>query len=411
MTQPKQHKFNPARSIIILLISLLFLHACQVKRVVAGNQFNLPPATLLTSVNFTLLSGGIVILNATVGDFDDTLNFVLDTGSGGISLDSNTVEYMKLEKVKTSRTIRGIGGIRTISFVMGQTLHLTGLDVKFLDFHINDYDLLSSVYGLKIDGIIGYSFFSRYIIKLNYDKHVMEVWQPGSMTYPAGGFLMRPNIRNIPIMEGAVKDATLVSGSFYMDTGAGLSLLLSEQFVKDSSFLKLNKKFTKTQAEGLGGKAPMRLTTIKQVRVGPYKFRKVPVHIFEDEYNITAYPLLGGLIGNDILRRFNLVMNYPEKEIHLMPNKSLHDAFDYSYTGLGIYKMNGLVIIEDVLEDSPGEKAGLMPGDIILGVGPNFSNNIQAYKSLMQHEGKIKITVLRNGDALQFTMMIKSILK
>ncbi len=30
-----------------------------------------------------------------------------------------------------------------------------------LNFHVSDYDILSSVYGDSIDGIIGYSFFSQ----------------------------------------------------------------------------------------------------------------------------------------------------------------------------------------------------------------------------------------------------------
>jgi hypothetical protein len=35
-----------------------------------------------------------------------------------------------------------------------------------------------------------------------------------------------------------------------------------------------------TQAEGLGGKMLMKLTTVKEVNIGPYKFKDVPyIHI------------------------------------------------------------------------------------------------------------------------------------
>ncbi|MEI9955300.1 MAG: hypothetical protein WDM90_03105 [Ferruginibacter sp.] len=51
-------------------------------------------------------------------------------------------------------------------FVFDETLHLPGLDVEHLNFHVNNYDVLTSVYGEKVDGIIGYSFFSRYIVAL-----------------------------------------------------------------------------------------------------------------------------------------------------------------------------------------------------------------------------------------------------
>ena len=62
----------------------------------AQEEFIESPSKLITRIPFLQLSGGIVILQAKLGDFPDTLNFVLDTGSSGISLDSSTVDYLKL---------------------------------------------------------------------------------------------------------------------------------------------------------------------------------------------------------------------------------------------------------------------------------------------------------------------------
>jgi predicted metalloprotease with PDZ domain len=147
------------------------------------------------------------------------------------------------------------------------------------------------------------------------------------------------------------------------------------------------------------------------VRVGPYKFKKVPAFIFRDDFNVTSYPHLGGLIGNDLLRRFNLIINYGESLIHLLPNTHFSDPFDYSYIGLGIFFVDGNVVVEDVMEDSPGEKAGFLPGDIILGVEGNFSGNIQAYKALLQVAGaKLKVVVLRDNAPIIFTLKVASIL-
>jgi len=141
--------------------------------VVTGNaqeEFVLPQAKLLTHFSFSQLSGGIMIVRAQLDNYPDTLNFVFDTGSGGISLDSTTANYLKLTSVKSEKTIRGIAGIKTVDFTMDHVLKLPGLQTSHLDFHINDYELLTSVYGVRIDGIIGYSFFRRYIVKLDYDN-------------------------------------------------------------------------------------------------------------------------------------------------------------------------------------------------------------------------------------------------
>jgi len=172
------------------------------------------------------------------------------------------------------------------------------------------------------------------------------------------------------------------------------------------------RRIINTQAEGLGGKKPMKITTIKEARIGKYRFKKVPTYIFNDEFNVTAYPHLGGLIGNDLLRRFNLVINYAENKIHLSPNLHFNDPFDYSYIGLGIFLVDGEVVVEDVIEESPGEKAGFIPGDIIIGMDNNFTKNIQAYKAMLQTPGaRIKVVVLRDGAPLILTLVVDNILK
>ncbi|HUP13525.1 MAG TPA: retroviral-like aspartic protease family protein, partial [Niastella sp.] len=293
----------------LLTIPMLFL-LLTATFVQAQEEFIPPPAKLIAKFPFRLLTGGIITLKARLSNFPDTLNFILDTGSGGISLDSATASYLKIPTALSDRTIRGIAGVRRVYFSYRQTLHLPDLNVENLDFHINDYDVLTSAYGEKIDGIIGLSFLARYIVAVDYDSLKIAVYTKGTIKYPRGGFLLRPTINTIPIMGANIRDNRPLTSRFYFDTGAGMCLLLSADFVSDSNFVKPKRKWYATQAEGLGGKAPMKQGVIKQIQVGPYKFRNVPTYIFDDEYNVTAYPALGGLIGNDLLRRFNLIINY-----------------------------------------------------------------------------------------------------
>jgi predicted aspartyl protease len=408
VNKPKRHKKITLPLVQIVVVSFLLT--------VFNNTYSQEeaqqPPRLVTSFHFSMLTGGIIIVDALLDDYPDTLHFVLDTGSGGISLDSTTAASLNLPLTLSDRTIKGIAGIRKVSFVTNRTLKLPGLPVEHLNFHVTDYDLLTSVYGIKIDGIIGYSFLKRYIVKIDYEKNVIEVWHPGKIKYPRGGYLIKPTITSIPVFDARIRDGSSRGGSFYFDTGAGLCLLISEDYERDSSILKKkNKKITYTQVEGLGGKKPLKITTVAEVKVGPYRFRKVPAYIFKDDYNVTSYPLLGGLIGNDLLRRFNLIINYDENEIHLLPNSHYAEQFDYSYTGLGIYMVNGQIVIEDVIEGSPGDIAGLKPGDVIFAINNSFNKGIQEYKSMLQTVGaRLKIIVLRDGEAVVRNLKVKSIL-
>lgn len=372
----------------------------------------MPDSKRITQFSFIQLSGGIIIVRAQLDQFPDSLNFVLDTGSGGISLDSATVLQLGIPLTPSDKTIRGIAGVKTVSFAQDHQLKLPGLTIDHLDFHVNDYALLTSVYGVRIDGIMGYSFLRRYIVHINYDEQKIEVFTPGNYRYPKGGFLLRPQFTTLPLQQMVTTDAKTHLGRYIFDTGAGLCLLLSRDYVSDSGVFKAGRKFYTTQAEGLGGKKEMELSIIKQVKLGPFKFRNVPVHIFTDEYNITRYPTMGGIIGNDILRRFNVVLNYPDQSIHLKPNAHYNDAFDYSYTGLGIYLSNGEIKVVDVVADSPGEKAGFVPGDIIFGVQGNYSKNIQTYKNIFQNAvGKVKVIVFRDNVPYVLTLDVKDIRK
>ena len=397
---------NECSILLILLVILTYLPAH------SQEEFVGPPAKLLTNFTFRQFSGGVIVVKGRFNNHPDSLNFILDTGSGGISLDSVTCKNLNVVTQPSDKTIRGIAGIRNVRFAYNNTLHLPGLRVDSLNFHINDYEILTSVYGEHIDGIIGYNFLSRYIVKINYDSSRISIYSKGSIKYPRGGFLLRPQLLNIPIQGARLKEEEDISARFYFDTGAGLNLLLSSDFVSDSLLFGHRKKMWNTQAEGLGGKTQMKLTTVKEFRLGPYKFKNVPTFIFDDDYNVTSYPYLAGLIGNDILRRFNVTMNYDRREIYLIPNSHYREAFDYGYTGLSFYYIDGYIRVTEVMEGSPAEAAGFKPEDILISVDNNMTQNVQAYKNLLQGEpGKIKIVVLRDAVPIELTLRIKSIKK
>ena len=396
-----------------LLTSLLILIYCALAiPLSAQEEFIEPPSRELVKVPFTQLTGGIIIMHAKFGTFPDTLNFILDTGSSGISLDSTTAAYLGLKPIPTERTIRGIATIRKVSFLYNQKLHFPGLSVDSLNFHINDYSILTAVYGERIDGIIGYALLSRYILKVNYDSLQITFCSRGTIRYPRGGFLLKPTMSNLLLAQTLrVRDEHTVTSRFLYDMGAGVCMLLTRDFITDSVFLDKKKRTWTKEGEGLGGKIDMELRVIREVKVGPYKFRNVPVYVFDDEYNVTNYPQMGGLIGNDILRRFNVILNYGKGDIFITPNSTYGQAFDYSYSGIELYLIDGMIIIGDVARGSLAEASGLKEGDEVIAVNKNFSQNLNQYKIAMQTPNeKIKLIIRRNNVISAYEFKVKSIL-
>ena len=99
---------NPKGILTFVLNFLLLSVSAQ-----AQEQFSEPPARKITTVPLKTLSGGVVLLKATVNNYPDSLNFILDTGSGGISLDSTTCIELNipLEPLTKRSGVSGASGM------------------------------------------------------------------------------------------------------------------------------------------------------------------------------------------------------------------------------------------------------------------------------------------------------------
>lgn len=355
------------------------------------------PANWLTKTPFLQVTGGVVIVTAQLAPFPDTLQFIFDTGSSGISLDSSTAAYLGLRPVYSGQAIRGIAGIREVPFVNQRSLRIGGLKADSLDFHVNDYSVLTAVYGVRIDGIIGYSLLSRYLIAIDYEGGYMDWYEPGKFAYPRRGFLMKVRLDRLPSYPAQVQDLRMAQPNFLIDLGAGLNLLFSKRYAQETGILDLQRKRWIKSGEGIGGRIEMEMTTLPSARIGPYRFRRIPINIFEDTYNVTNYPDWAGLIGNDLLRRFNVVLNYPQKEIHLIPNRYFADPFDYSYSGLELYLIADKILVGYIAPGSPVEAAGLKVGDEVVAINKNFSGILNEYKIELQKAGQ-KVRIIYRRD-------------
>jgi hypothetical protein len=396
------------------LCSILCLLICGLTRTTWAQDDNgLPQDRYLTSFRFRVLNGGIVLGKVKVNDFPDSLNFIFDTGCGGASLDSLTALHYHLTPRLSPNYIRGIAGRCQQRLLEGMKLSVGSITLDSLTMQVNDYDILSSVYGEKIDGIIGYSFFARYLVWIDYDSNKMDIYTRGPVKYPRGGFLLRPRLFGLPMLEGRLDDARDINSRFYFDTGAGLCLLFSSEFTSDSAVFKpRRKKPVLAQGAGLGGKTNMQLTILKNFSLGPFRFHQVPTYIFDDSYDVTSYPQLGGLIGNDLLRRFNLIVNYAKSEIYIIPNSNYRQPFDYSYSGAFIALLDGKVIVTAVMPNSPADLAGLREGDMILEINGDKNPDVQTYQNLLKTRGpKVRVRVRRsNGEDAMVAVKVSSIL-
>ena len=111
------------------------------------------------------------------------------------------------------------------------------------------------------------------------------------------------------------------------------------------------------------------------------------------------------------MRRFNITLNYQAGEIHIIPNGNYRDEFDYTYTGMSLYDINRKIIIDDIVPDSPAEKAGLKNGDEMVSVANTIFGTLQEYKNRLQkNKSPVKIIIKRQEKFLFISLQPLSIL-
>ncbi len=362
-------------------------------------QASKPP---LTQSSFRMLSGGVVLLAVQLEGIPDTLHFILDSGSGSVSLDADRCKAFGWQTAVSDSVVQGIGGTGNQYLAESKSIRLNGFTFPPMLFRVQDYSNLSAVYGERIDGVLGYPWFRSFAVLLDFDGCNLQVYRSEHIVYPDGGtlFPIQPN----PLPRGLfrVRDKTKRRIPLYWDSGAGLALLIEEQLVNDSTLLMGSRKKRFTQIEGMGGKRQMQLTIIRSLQIGPWTFDRVPTYLFRDADNVIGYPKTGGLIGNELMRRFYVIFNYPAGELWLKPNRHFADPFEYGYSGFSIYLIDDRILVDDVIPGSPADKAGMKNGDEVIGVDGDFSGDLQQYKNLFQDPDRdMKVMLRRAAGVLQ----------
>ena len=92
-----------------------------------------------------------------------------------------------------------------------------------------DYLNLGSQLGVPVHGIIGYELFARFVVKIDYDRNVLVLYEPEKFKAPRGYTRLDLTIENAkPYLQAEIIDQTGKSHilKFLIDTGASHALLL-----------------------------------------------------------------------------------------------------------------------------------------------------------------------------------------
>jgi hypothetical protein len=340
-------------------------------------------------------------------------NFILDTGVGLILItDSCLIDSQSLIGARTMK-INGLGKGGEISARLYLSAKIDLANSITGDTHIavlsEDPFNLSSYVGMPIHGLIGYDLFNSFTIAINHTSKTITYYSNDKINIPRKGHIIPISIEdrkpyiNINLTH---KDGQQEKAKIIIDTGAGHPLSLE---TKDGVAYQIpDNSINANLGIGLSGEISGFLNRMPLISIGDYHLKNV-ICAFPD-YSNAAAKVTGnkrnGSLGNNILKKFNVVFDYKNEVIYLKPNTTFKEPFEHDMSGMELATDGpdyNQIVIERVEPGSAADELGLEKNDRILSI--NLKNvelmGIEEINSIFQSRNKRTIILEVYKDSLK----------
>jgi hypothetical protein len=167
---------------------------------------------------------------------------------------------------------------------------------------------------------------------------------------------------------------------------------------------------------GIGGPSRGLLGRVQALRLGPHVLRDPVVAFPADETGALADPRFAGIIGADILSRFEVIIDYRRSRLVLLPNASFDDPFEFDMLGaIFAYPVEGTgdLTIDSIYDGSPAALAGLAPGDVVEAIDGLTATaySREDVRDYFRRDGQqVALTLRRSGLAREVTVTLRRLL-
>ena len=254
------------------------------------------------TIPFTLGSNNKIHIKGMVNN-SDTLNFQFDLGSS-----ETVVTSTALKKIKFSFKPDG-------QPESNNRLQISNLIWNSIPFGVYDHNMKPGE-----DGLLGNGLFQDKVLEINYDKKVMVIHDSLptlNPSYTKQEMLLSGGV--LPLIEGTLllKDKTTCKVWFVFDTGdSGNGFVTDEIAVPNKLYDQMN---------GLIWAGKRDLVVFPGLKIGTHTFTNVSGILERSGANTNDLSVL----GNALLKRFNVMVDNRNGYVYLQPNSLLNEPFDH----------------------------------------------------------------------------------
>jgi hypothetical protein len=299
---------------------------------VANDQLKIPdgrapildfPPNVKSVVLPARVDDGAVIVRVTINGRG--LDFILDSGAGGILLDSEVAKELGIATFGKS-VQQTMGAYESTQAIIPKMavgpISLTNTYVECVPF------AQQRGFATKIVGLLGFDFIANAAVRIDYDTGTVTASTPDSFVPPTNGIEVPVVLDDgVPFVQAQV--GASVGDHFILDTGSTDVLVFSafaDAHPKDVTDEGLGRSISSylpyISASGVGGDISMFPTQVSSYHFGAVNFtdfllmRTAAGSAFEFEDT-------DGLVGFDVLRFFKVTFDYKDGEVYLEPGSFL----------------------------------------------------------------------------------------
>ncbi|WP_374363060.1 PDZ domain-containing protein [Cloacibacterium sp.] len=292
------------------------------------------------------------------------LTFLLDTGVAEtllFSLENKDISFENVEKVNFT----GLGGSTYVEGIKS-TKNTLKLNKDFIDKDHTIYIVLdeefnfSSHVGIPVNGIIGYHFFKNQPIKIDFERHIITVYNEKFFNEKK-----LKKFEKLPIsIEGqkpylvteVQQSKDFFPAKMLVDLGNSDALWLFPNRIPHFNYNRPN--IDDFLGRGFNGDIYGKRSRIHAVKLGKSTLNE-PIASMPSEESVKSMNFAKGRIGSigsDILKRFTIVFDYPNNNLYIKKSKTVKDPFKFNMSGLDI-KHDGMKWESDLVKvDTPKPK-------------------------------------------------------
>ncbi|MFW9956944.1 MAG: retropepsin-like aspartic protease [Candidatus Odinarchaeota archaeon] len=241
--------------------------------------------------------------------------FNLDTGASRTTLSNNLAESLGIQTYQNSKNdARGVGGSVSTRFASINRLAVGSLTFDGEEVYVLDLNSMLGGCGAR-DGVLGHSTLQHCILSLSYHKQRFKLRKGNlSKAEEEPEFSWKPfdYIEDTHLIQVPVYINHQGPFDFVIDTGAGSSVITPDL----AKLLSLQTQPVDGIARGIGGDVKLEFAFLDQFSFESFKQEKMQIAVIDlGSVSPRGKLIEHGIIGYDILRQLELVIDYPRKRL------------------------------------------------------------------------------------------------